>query len=631
MNTHKKLQSLDENNIVLLLSLYCDKTDTRITFQGGLTYLLSNCSQPVYHPYSHGIGSGLLGGKVVSHYEQARSAAQIALQVLSGTPLPDVSLTNHHLNRYIFDYALIQKYHLNANLLPKETEYVNKEASLFELYKRHIIFGIMVISCMLVVIIILLNSISKKDKAEALLHEKNDTTSKLNEQLAKANHSLLLSVEKTKSQNKRIRELLYTDCLSGLNSRLAIEKIMQRHLDQQKENEQAAVLFIDIDNFKNINDTYGHDFGDQVILILGNKLKQLQNENIEIGRFGGDEFIIFIKNIIGEPEIIDFCSMLQKLFAVPFNIKYHSLFLTISIGVALSDQNEKGVQPIIKKADLALYKAKFSGKNSYVIYNESIEKELLRSADIQQKILKATNQEAFTLYYQPFVNAATHQLKGFEALIRLFDENNNQIPANEIIQNAESMGLISKIGEWVIEQAGIFCKKINENRREKLIVAVNVSAMQLNGKDFLARLISIVERLAIAPELICLEITETLLINSLEDSKQIIKDAHAYGFTVSLDDFGTGYSSLKYFKELPLDVIKIDRSFIENIATSPYEQNLIRAISTLAHEKQMEVVAEGVETPQQFEYAKQLGCDIIQGYLFSRPLSEADAIKYSQK
>ena len=623
------LQQLDEQDIVLLLSAYSDKTKKTITFDEGLSLVVDNCSQPIYHPYYHGLGYGILGGKVISHYEEGSRAAAIVIDIFSGKDVSQIKCEVDDSKEYIFDYNIINKYAINEELIPEEAVLLNKPQSIFQIYRNYVLSAIGILTVQLLIIFFLIHSIKEKNEVERDLLESNQSVMEMNKELKNANTALNENYEQIRVKNKQIKELVYIDSLTGLNNRFSMFEIIDQVINCEIIEGTMAVLFLDLDNFKNINDTHGHDIGDQVLEVIGKKLKQLQDidDNIEIGRFGGDEFLFIIKNNNQMQQIIDCVEKIQNLIREPIVTENEKFCITSSMGIALiaKDDNRK---ELIKKADLALYRAKKLGKNTYVFYNNTIGIALNEKINLQKAIVEATFNKEFVMYYQPYVDAKTHKVVGVEALIRWFSKEHANISPFKLIKNAEEMGLIIKIGQWVIETACNFAKKINQNRENKLTVSINISAIQLMDNGFCEKITRTIEEIGVSPEYICLEMTETILIESIENGINVIEQLKHYGFKIAIDDFGTGYSSLKYFEKLPINVIKIDKSFVDNIETSEYDGNFIDFIANIAHFINIKVTVEGVERQKQLQIVEEKGCDTIQGYVFSKPLSENEVIEF---
>ncbi|WDV45117.1 EAL domain-containing protein [Clostridiaceae bacterium M8S5] len=622
-----ELGKLSDEDIVLLLTINTDKNNLHLSFDKSVEYILEFCNQPVYHNYYYGIGDGLLGGKVISHIEQGSVAASIVKQVFKGKDISKINYIKDSPNKYVFDYAILKKYKFDADLLPEGTIFINKEIPFFKQYFKYILIVIIILLFQFSLIMFLQVNIAKRKKSEKELLSSKEDLMEINEELVATNEELIASIDEIRIQDEKIHELVYTDMVTGLHNRFSIFQLIDSEICKEKHKGITAIVFLDVDNFKNINDTYGHDMGDRVLKIVGDKLKAYENEHTCIGRFGGDEFLIMIKNQDDIGNIIYIIEVIHTIFDEEVVIKTTSLFLTVSTGISLYPYNGNCRGELVKKADLALYEAKNSGKNKHVFYEETMNELIEEKMYLQEAIKKATKKQEFYLNFQPYINCKTKEVIGFEALIRWNSKEHGYVSPFKLITNAEELGLMIEIGELVLKEACAFAKKINEKRKDKIKVSVNISATQLMHNDFYERTIEIVEKAGLSPMQICLEMTETILIESIEKGTTVINRLADYGFAIALDDFGTGYSSLKYFKDLPVDILKIDKSFIDNITLSSYSQNLIDAMINIAHYKGVEVIAEGVETKEQLSILKKHDCDMVQGFLFSKPLSEEETLR----
>lgn len=474
--------------------------------------------------------------------------------------------------------------------------------------------------------------LAEKVNAYEELEAANEEMEETNIKLANVNQELTASFEEIKIQDIRIHELIYSDLLTGLNNRFSIIGIIEASLKEETDigdtSNQKAIIFVDVDNFKYINDTYGHDTGDIVIKKTGEKLLKFEDKHINIGRFGGDEFIIFSPVNAGKTDIVLLLEHIKEAFESPIEVEDKRFYLTISMGVSVFPDNGNNRNELIKKADMALYKSKNTGKNKYTFYDAAFDSGLERKILLQTAIKDAIKNKEFYLNYQPYVNARTGKLKGYEALIRWKSPSLGQVSPFELITVAEEMGVIVEIGYWIIEEALNFIKEVNAGIDDKKMISVNISALQLKSKDFVERLLGLVKAVGVNIQEICLEMTETVLIDSYSMSKKDLHTLQGYGFGIALDDFGTGYSSLSYFKELPVTVLKIDKAFIDEISSSKFNRNLVHVMKVIAHTKGIELTAEGVETREQLEILQELNCDTIQGYYFSKPLDKEKALQF---
>lgn len=626
----KALSALTKNDIVLLLSVYSDITNQRLTFDEGLALTLEHCPQPVYHPYLHGIGDGLVGGKVISHYEQGRAAADIAVKILHGTDVSTIPVVMSSPNAYVYDYNVLQAYELPISQLPYDAELLGYQPSIFEQYAAYIIGAVLILLLEMTIILLLIRANRDRRVAEKGLLASNSELHDANQHLAETNEELMTAYDELENQSRTIHELIYVDSLTGLSNRFAISEEIKETTQNPSDNIDM-LLFIDVDNFKNINDTFGHDFGDMVIQQTGLKLKSLESKDMMIGRFGGDEFIILCRNLPDSKDVDSKVEAIKSLFDSSIIINGIQLFLTVSIGVVLHPTHGDNETELMKKADLALYEAKRRGKDRYILFDTSMSMDLEGKLRFQTELKKAVANQSFYLNYQPIIHTYTGDVRAFEALIRWKSPIYGQVSPIKLIENAEELGLIVEIGDMVLRKACRFISGLRMESGKDIKVSVNVSPMQLVYDDFYQRVIKIMDEENCGPDAVAFEMTETALIKSLDTALDTIEALRTAGYGMSLDDFGTGYSSLRYFKDLPISCLKIDKAFIQDIATGSYKRKFVQSILLIAKEKGIPVVAEGVENEEDYTVLRSIGCDSIQGYYFSKPLDEADAIDYMVK
>lgn len=472
-----------------------------------------------------------------------------------------------------------------------------------------------------------------KEQSDTLLEEKMNAYEELettNEELASVNQELTASFEEIEIQDHKIQELIYSDLLTGLHNRFSITSIIEKGISSQTK-DLKSIIFIDVDNFKYINDTYGHDIGDEVIKETGKKLMTFEDEHITFGRFGGDEFLVYADGFNRRGQIVTLLERIFDEFKNPVQITDKKFYLTVSMGVALFPLHGRNRNELIKKADMALYQSKNTGKNRYTFFDASFDEGLERRIELQNAIKEAIRNDEFHLNYQPLTGTADGQLKGFEALIRWNSPTLGYVSPYELITVAEEMGAIVEIGEWVIEEALSFIKGLNANRSRKLTISINISAVQLLSRNFTKRLMGIGKAIGVEPSEVCLEMTETVLIDSFTRKGKSLQNLKNEGYGIALDDFGTGYSSLSYFKELPVSILKIDKSFIDELSSSTFNKDLVQVMTVIAHSKKIEVTAEGVETLEQLDILRELNCDTIQGYYISKPLDQQAARAYAEE
>jgi diguanylate cyclase (GGDEF)-like protein len=446
------------------------------------------------------------------------------------------------------------------------------------------------------------------------------------ENLNLVNIALEDSVSELNERDDTIRKMVYKDELTGLMSKYAFVEKLEEALKNNVEH--ITIVHLDIDNFKNVNDAFGHNFGNLVLRELGDRIQGILQKKEKICRYGNDEFIILTEEDNKE-EIIQLVNRIQKAINEVLIVDIHRIFLTSSIGIAVRTNQNETSENLLRYADISLHESKKKGKDTYTIYGERLEENFKDKISFQNHIRTGYKNKEFFLNYQPLVSAESKEIVGYEALIRWTNSELGNVSPFKLITEAEEMGLMVKLGEWIVRQGMAFAKELNQKQKQNQYVSINVSALQLIYGGFYDSMVSIVREINIPPETICFEVTETALIEDIDDAIGIVKQLSDYGFKIALDDFGTGYSSLNYLKSFPIDVLKVDKSFVDHITQSSYDKCLVDAIIKIAKERAFSVIAEGVETKEQFDLLYEMGCDIIQGYLFSKPLMHEEAINTS--
>ena len=439
-----------------------------------------------------------------------------------------------------------------------------------------------------------------------------------------------------KKAEEKIAELAFFDPLTGLPNRTLLgDRLRQSLTNSHRDGNHGAALFIDLDLFKVLNDTKGHAVGDLLLQQVGERLKLGVREGDTVARQGGDEFVVILSDLAPgvEEAAAQVKSIGRKLLdalATPFMLETHEHQITASIGATLFSGTQKSIDDILKQADLAMYKAKDSGRNAMRFFDPLMQQLVVERSLNERAFRQAVAEQQFVLYYQPFVNA-DQRVMGVEALVRWNHPERGLVAPGEFITLAEETGLIVPLGSWVLESA---CQQIadwqHHPRLFEITVSVNVSAVQFRQEDFTAQVLATLERTAADPTRLKLELTESLLIDNVEDVIFKMNTLRAIGVQFSLDDFGTGYSSLAYLSRLPFDQVKIDRSFVRNIETNDDSVAICAAIVSLGHSLKLKVVAEGVETQAQRYFLSTVHkCDLLQGFLFSRPLAVVDFEEYA--
>ena len=427
--------------------------------------------------------------------------------------------------------------------------------------------------------------------------------------------------QKKKNQQK-IEYQAHNDFLTGLYNRMKCEVDLRKVIRRtEKAGLKGAVLFIDLDDFKHINDGLGHQYGDILLQQIAAGLTGIPGLRGHCYRMGGDEFII----IIG-PELYDelgkMVAYIKTLFNKPWYLMETEYFCTMSMGIAVFPDNSVDVHEITRMADVAMYEAKRSGKNGYAYYSSEVENSTAKRLDIENNMRQAvsTGIDEFVVFYQPVVNVNTQMCTSCEALVRWDSKALGFMGPGEFIPLAEYLGLITSIGDYVLEEACRRCKLWNDNGHPDFYINVNLSVVQLLQKNVVENIKRILDKTGVNPKNIVLEITESFAINDMQRVMDIITGLKKLGPRIALDDFGTGYSPLNYIKQLPLDIIKVDKTFIDDIVEDDYAQAFIKLIVDLSKTIGTKIVVEGVEHKEQFELLKSLGVDYIQGYYFGKPV-----------
>ena len=386
---------------------------------------------------------------------------------------------------------------------------------------------------------------------------------------------------------------------------------------------KVAVFFIDLDYFKTVNDTLGHEAGDKILVQVANRLSSAFREVDTVARFGGDEFVAVISDVKNIRDIVAVAEKVLRLFETPFEAEGEDVYLSASIGIALYPDNGGDPSTLIKNADMAMYRAK-EEKNSFAFFSEEMNRKAEEILTLKTKLHRALERKEFTLYYQPVYRTSTGELVGFETLLRWRDPGTGLVHPQKFMPLLEELGFIKEVGCWVMER--VFFKS-KEWERYGIYVSVNVSPRQFIDRRFVERIKKILRETEANPSNLVIEITEASLMYDPEESVKRLKRLKTLGFRLAVDDFGTGYSSLAYLKKLPIDIIKIDMTFIQNVTRSKIDRAIVSSIVTLARSLRLETLAEGVETREQLETVREMGCDLVQGFYLGGPMPEEEAEK----
>jgi|GEM_PF-627103 len=434
--------------------------------------------------------------------------------------------------------------------------------------------------------------------------------------------------ERKKAEDK-IQWQANFDHLTQLPNRsLFIDRLSQFLATFKREQKSFALLFMDLDRFKVVNDTLGHAVGDELLKLVAKRLQENLAESDTIARFGGDEFTVLLPRIKNIHSAAHVAERLISLLTAPFIIESSEVFIGTSIGITIYPDDANDESSLIRNADMAMYHAKESGRNTYRFYTQSMNEKMLERMQLEKDLHRAIEENELFLEYQPVINPNNHQVVGAEALVRWMHPQKGRLAPLQFIPIAEETGLIRQLGEWVMQKAMNELAQWHRQGHSHLYMAINVSSAQRMLGLTAEKVQHFIQQAEVEPKYITLEITESLLIDHTEDSLEWLQSLKSTGLKLSIDDFGTGFSSLSYLRHFPVDTLKVDKSFVDDILTFKQNAKLVESIVSLAHNFDLTVVAEGVEEKQQMEFLQNLECDYIQGYYYSKPLSEKDFLVY---
>jgi diguanylate cyclase (GGDEF)-like protein/PAS domain S-box-containing protein len=430
---------------------------------------------------------------------------------------------------------------------------------------------------------------------------------------------------------KQLEFLAHHDVLTGLPNRLLVrDRFDQATAQADREHSGVAVLFLDLDNFKQVNDTLGHNYGDKLLVRVVERLRGCLREADTISRQGGDEFVVLLPHLRDLAVIGGIAQSIIEAFSEPFGIENFAINTTFSIGISLYPDDAREFDTLLKNADTALYQAKDSGRDTYRFFSEKMNIDAQEQMHLQGQLHNAVKNQEFLLHYQPQIDIVSGRIVGVEALVRWQHPEQGLIPPSRFIPLAERSGLIVPMGEWVLNEA---CRQAQLWREsgQQLVMAVNLSALQFKRGNLLETVANALRQSGLPAEQLELELTESILLQDIDVAINTLHSLKAMGVKFSIDDFGTGYSSLSYLKRLAVNKLKIDQSFVRDLAEDPDSAAIVRAIIQLGHTLQLSVIAEGVETDAQLAFLRNYGCDEAQGYFFSRPVAAAEFVKLFEK
>lgn len=733
------VSTFPENSVIFLPSYAVDKGGLKLTPEEFARILSKTSSVPIYGMYDHMLGSGILGGSLLSGKIQGNMAAKIVLRLFDGV---DIKMITPMETKSVFegyDYLQMKRFGLDLKHHTKNPVIINKPFSFFDTYRVLVTTSGIIFSLLLAASLILIASIRRRTNAESELKKSNDrlaeSKSELNRRVeeiiesrkelefsrekyrlvaeaardviwewdlfsdvrvypkklydmlgynekalsrtslwntiihpedlksvnetinnylegktdfyshdyrirkangeyiwiqgtgkvlrnteGKATHffGAITDITELKTNQERVGNLAYFDSLTGLANRVKLNEEIDKIINENRnKNEEYLLIFIDMDNFKYINDSFGHLTGDIILMESGTRISKFVSNPGIAARFGGDEFVLFIK--CKESELEEKIKNLQAVFYRPFLIQGRPFYISISIGAVLYPRDGNNFVELIKNADTAMYSSKESGKGRFSIFKPSMDMQVINHIDLQNKVKDALENKRFFLYYQPHIDLVDGQLKSFEVFSRCKNSDGSFLPPESFISSSEQSGFIVPLGKVILRESFKKIYEFNKDLKKKIIFSINISIVQLTYSGFVDELLSILEENNVEPGLVELEISEFILVEYFESILNRFKMLKEKGFRLAIDNFGTGHSSLIYLRQLPFDTIKIDRSLIAEIINLDEEYLIVNAIINLAKNMWIDVIAVGVENEIQKEYLIRHGCNNIQGYIISKP------------
>lgn len=425
-----------------------------------------------------------------------------------------------------------------------------------------------------------------------------------------------------KENEQRLQHMAHYDLLTNLPNRsLMYDRLKQAISLAKRYQYPVAVMLLDIDRFKEVNDTLGHHVGDQLLMEASFRLIGCVRESDTIARMGGDEFLVILSEVGNANNVAHVAQKLLEALSMPFQLDAQDVFVSASIGIAMYPSDGDDMHMLVRSADTAMYHAKAQGKNNFKFFTEGINRSTVERFMLESRFRRALEKLEFQLNYQPKVDLATGKMTGMEALLRWYHPEQGSVNPSLFIPLAEETGLVIPLGEWALREACRQSKAWQNEGMQPLRVSVNLSARHFHKKGLIDMIIRVLEETGLDPRHLMLEITESTIIENVEETIDTLNEFRAMGIGISVDDFGTGFSSLNYLNRFSIDELKIDKTFIQDISAKSDSRKVITAIIALAHNLNLKVVAEGVETEEQLRFLRENDCDQVQGYYFSRPLS----------
>jgi len=623
------LHSPIEDSVVIIGSFSVDSDGTAVPNELFTEDLSSFLTIPMFSPYEFNYGNGIAGGLLLSGSLQGEAGAKIAMKIIGGETTSAIEVKAVDTAYYGLDYRFVEKFNLPYKKLAFDYEMINQPMKTMEQYMTVLFISLFVIAILSIFTFILVFNIRNRIKAQEKLQNKHRELQDTYEILAYSENELKVQNEKLMLQQEEIKFLAYYDKMTKLPNRYAVEDELKKIIGEGDES-QTLLMIVDIDNFSYINTAYGHAFADELLKYLSARMSDLFVEGYYVGRISGDEFLV-IKRLNDE---VNDCKVIERIDAIFENlitIDEKQIHITKSIGYTIYPDDGEEFDELMARTDIAKTMMKRSGKDMTSRFDSSMNNDFVNRKTLAKALKAALRNEEMFLVYQPQFNIFSGEVIGFEALVRWNSETNGDIRPDVFIPLAEEMGEIVEIGDFVFREACGFVKQ-NENVFDyEFRLSINISVLQLLRQDFIENITNILKEYKVSAEMIEIEITESVLIESFELINARLLQLRELGMTISLDDFGTGYSSLTYLKKLPISTLKIDKHFIDGIIDEGDNHFFSKSIVGIAHELGLRVIAEGVEEQTQVDYLRDCENQIIQGFWFSKPLPGEDAINLYDK
>lgn len=586
-----QVKKIDKDSIVIYISAFHDMDGNEYSIDEMTEIISSNFNGPVFRNTIGGFNHGLLGGVMADYTAMGREAAKTASDIINGRSVSVIPLSDENQYQVVFDYQLMRKYKLPMTVLPEDTKFVNKEATLLEEHQTvFVVTGIVVAILAILLSITLMCYLKSKDNANEL-----------------------------KKMKDELEQTLERDLLTSLPNR----RMIARFLKTIQPSSYAAVIF-DLDDFKNINDNYSHEYGDIVIKKLAERLSKFASEHDAVlARYGGDEFLLLMEKVrlhIDGPILSELIDVLNA----PVNCNGYAIPVNCSVGIKNPGDDVKTGEDMIQSAEIAMFEAKKHGKHTYMFFKESMKEQISADSEIRQLLAGSMHSNGFYMLYQPQISLQNMEVSGYEALLRM---RNGKYGPGEFIPVAEKYGLISEIGRIITRMVMKDFADCREKGLPVKRVAINYSCGQINDRGYIKYLKDTMDEFHVPGSCIEIEITESLFLNNNEEAMNLFDELRRLGIKIAMDDFGTGFSSLSYLTYIPVNYLKLDKTMVDHYLV-PGKETFVEDLINMAHHLDKEVIVEGVEEKSQLEQLKKFGADYIQGYYFSKPIEAEDACRF---